>query len=187
MFLGHFAMGVGTKPFAPKLPVWVLLLAPQFMDLLFMPLVALGVEGYEPGPYGHDVLNALYTHSLVGAVVISLGAYAIGRYAWKTVRSGLILGGLCFSHWIIDLFVHQQDMPLLPGNLGGFPKLGLGLWDYEYVIFGLEVVMAVVGVGLYARWSMQARPSARWYIGPLIVTVLFGLMIMGDVPRLPPL
>ena len=49
MFIGHFALGVATKKIAPTLPIWILLLAPQFMDLMFMPLVALGIEGYELG------------------------------------------------------------------------------------------------------------------------------------------
>jgi hypothetical protein len=30
---------------ALTLPIWALVIAPQFMDLLFLPLVAVGVEG----------------------------------------------------------------------------------------------------------------------------------------------
>lgn len=185
MFLGHFAVGVATKPLAPTLPVWSLFLAPQFMDLLFMPLVALGIEGYVPGPYGHDTLTAHYTHSLVGALLISVVAYWIGTRLGKTTRSGLILGGLSFSHWIIDLFVHHQDMPLLPGNAGNFPLLGFGLWDYEYVIFGIEVLMAALACGAYFRWARHTRATSRWYVGPVVIAVLFAAMALGDIGRLP--
>lgn len=186
MFLGRFAMGVATKPFAPKLPMWALFLAPQLMDLLFLPLVALGVEGYEPGPYGHDVLNATYTHSLVGALVIALGAFALGRGIWRSTTNGAILAGLSFSHWVVDLFVHHHDMPLLPGNLGGFPMLGFGLWDFEYAVFSLEVLMALTSVVLYFRWARR-EAGPRWFIGPLVIGAIFSLMILGDIPRLPPL
>ncbi len=185
MFLGHFAIGVATKPLAPTLPLWVLFLAPQFMDLLFMPLVAVGVEGYVPGPYGHDTLTAHYTHSLVGALLLSAVAYGVGARVWKSAKSGMVLGGLCLSHWFIDLFVHHHDMPLLPGNAGDFPLLGFGLWDYEYAVFGTEVAMAIIAVGVYVRWARTARPSARWYIGPLVVAMLFALMMLGDIGRLP--
>lgn len=185
MFLGHFALGVATKPLTPKLPVWILFLAPQLMDLLFLPLVALGLEGYEPGPYGHDVLDATYTHSLVGAALIAAGAYAIGRYGFGSVHNGLVLAALSASHWVIDLFVHHQDMPLLPANAGGFPMLGFGLWDFELVVFGLEVAMAVAAVAFYFRWAHRERPSRWWFVGPLVVATLFGLMIAGDIPRLP--
>jgi hypothetical protein len=44
-FIGHFALGTMVKPLALTLPIWVLVIAPQFMDLLFLPLVAVGVEG----------------------------------------------------------------------------------------------------------------------------------------------
>lgn len=185
MFLGHFAMGVATKPAAPSIPVWMLFLAPQFMDVLFIPLVALGVEGYEPGPYGHDVLDATYTHSLVGALLIAGAAYWLGDRYWREARGGLVLGGLSFSHWIVDLFVHHQDMPLLPGNLGGFPMLGFGLWDHEYAVFGTEVALAVVGVGLYGWWAATTRPSPRWYVGPVVIAGLFVAQILADLPRLP--
>jgi hypothetical protein len=71
MFLGHFAIGAASKRFAPTVPIWALLLAPQALDLAFLPLVAFGVEGFEPGSYGQDQINALYSHSLVGALLIS--------------------------------------------------------------------------------------------------------------------
>jgi hypothetical protein len=44
-FIGHFALGTMVKPLALTLPIWALVIAPQFMDLLFLPLVAVGVEG----------------------------------------------------------------------------------------------------------------------------------------------
>ncbi|MEZ4712246.1 MAG: hypothetical protein R3A44_33970 [Caldilineaceae bacterium] len=185
MFLGHFAIGVATKPAAPKLPIWILFLAPQFMDLIFIPLVALGIEGFQQGSYGHDQINALYTHSLVGALIIAGIAYWIGNRFWPSDRGGIILGGLSFSHWVIDLFVHHQDMPLLPGNAGNFPMLGFGLWDYEYVIFGIEVLLAIVGVVLYYRWAQKERVSTRWYLGPAVIALLFVAQIFADIPRLP--
>lgn len=185
MFLGHFAMGVATKPAAPKMPVWILFTAPQFMDLLFIPMTLIGLEGFEQGSsYGHDKIDALYTHSLVGALLISALAYGLGRYFWKSHGNGLLLAGLSFSHWIVDLLVHHRDMPLLPGNLGDLPLLGLGLWNYEYLVFGVEVGLAIVAVALYFRWARQQR-TARWYLGPSIVAVLFAAMVMMDIPRLP--
>jgi hypothetical protein len=45
MFLGHLTMGVATKVAAPKVPIWALFLAPQALDLVFIPLVAIGLEG----------------------------------------------------------------------------------------------------------------------------------------------
>lgn len=187
MFIGHFAMGALVKPVAPKLPMWALVVAPQFMDLLFLPLVAAGVESYVSGPYGHSDINALYTHSLVGAALIAAVAYWIGTAVWKTRAAGAILAGLSFSHWIIDLFVHHGDMPWLPGNIGNFPLLGFGLWDFEYAVFGTEIVMAVAATVLYFRWAWSAKQSRFWFAGPVVLAAMFIALAVGDISTLPKL
>ncbi len=187
MFLGHFALGVATKKVAPAMPIWILFLAPQFMDLLFLPLVAVGIEGFEQGAYGHDKLNILYSHSLVGAALIACVAYWIGNTYWRDSRGGIVLASLSFSHWIIDLLVHHQDMPILPGNLGGLPMLGFGLWNFEYGVFVTEVVMAIVAAVFYIQWARKENKGSRWFIGPALVVSFFVLLIVADIPRLPAL
>lgn len=187
MFIGHFALGTMVKPLAPTIPVWALVVAPQFMDLLFLPLVAIGVEGYVSGPFGHSEIDALYTHSLLGAAVIAALAYWIGVTVWKTRAAGAILGGLSFSHWFIDLFVHHSDMPWLPGNLGGFPLLGFGLWDYEYAVFGVELILAITAIAIYFRWAQKEKPTRFWFAGPIILTALFAALAVGDIATLPAL
>jgi hypothetical protein len=186
MFIGHFAMGAMVKPLAPTLPIWALAVAPQFMDLLFLPLVAIGVEGYISGPFGHSEIDALYTHSLVGAALIAALVYWIGITIWKTRAAGLILAGLSFSHWIIDLLVHHKDMPWLPGNFGDFALLGFGLWDFEYAVFGTEVLMALVAVALYFGWAKTNKSSRLWLAGPTILTAMFVVLAVGDISTLPP-
>lgn len=187
MFIGHFALGAMVKPLASTLPMWALVAAPQFMDLLFLPLVAVGIEGYTLGPFGHSEIDALYTHSLIGAALIAGMAYWIGITVWKTHAAGVILGSLSFSHWIIDLFVHHNDMPWLPGNLGGFPLLGFGLWNFEYAVFGTELLMAIVAIALYFRWAKAENPSRFWVVGPIILTAMFMALAAGDIATLPPL
>ena len=185
MFIGHFALGTLVKPMAPALPIWALVAAPQFMDLLFLPLVAVGVEGYVSGPFGHSEIDALYTHSLVGAALIAAFAFWIGTYFWKTRTAGLILASLSFSHWIIDLFVHHNDMPWLPGNLGNFPLLGFGLWDYEYAVFGTELLLAITATALYFRWAQTNKPTKLWFIGPAILAAMFTTLAAADISTLP--
>lgn len=187
MFIGHFALGAMVKPLAPTVPMWALVAAPQLMDLLFLPLVATGVESYISGPFGHSHIEAFYTHSLIGALLIAALAYWIGVTFWKTRAAGVILSSLSFSHWTIDLFVHHNDMPWLPGNLGGFPLLGFGLWDFEYAVFGTELLMAIVGVGLYFRWAKAEKSTRFWYVGPIILTTMFAALAAGDIPTLPSL
>ena len=187
MFVGHFALGVATKKLAPTMPIWMLFLAPQFMDLMFVPLVALGIESFELGAYGHLTLNILYSHSLVGALVIAVVAYWIGNKFWKSSRGGIILAALSFSHWILDVLVHRPDMPILPGNLGDFPLLGFGLWDFEIGVLATEVAMAAFAVILYFRWARKEKQGARWFVGPAIIMLLFAVLIISEFRNLPTL
>ena len=183
MFLGHFAVAAATKPAAPKIPVWMLFVASQLLDLLFAPLMALGIEHITVASYGEATIQAYYTHSLVGALVISAGAYWLGQRFWKTNTGGWTLAALTFSHWLLDLIVHRQDMPLLPGNLGRLPLFGIGLWSYPWLSYGLELAVAIVGWLIYARWaSRNAQPTVRWYMGPAVVAILFLLFIVMDHP-----
>ncbi len=185
MFLGHFAIGVATKPAAPALPIWALFLAPQALDLVFLPLTAVGVEGSSHGDYGQSEIDAAYSHSIVGALAIAALVFVVARKVWKSDRSAWILSALALSHWVIDLLVHHRDLPILPGNVGGLPLFGFGLWDYPRAIFSIEVMLAVVGVGLYLNWARTQQDTRFRYLGPAVITVLFALMASSDFARLP--
>ncbi len=185
MIVGHFAVGVATKKLAPSMPIWILFLAPQFMDVLFVPLVAVGLESFEYGAYGHLTLNILYSHSLVGALATAAVAYWIGNRFWKSSRGGMVLASLSFSHWIFDVMVHRPDMPILPGNLGNFPLLGFGLWDFEFGALATEVAMAVIAVILYFHCAWKENQSARWFVGPAIITLFFAVLIISEVRNFP--
>ena len=186
MFLGHFALAAATKPAAPEVPVWALMAASQAMDIAFIPMMAVGLERITSAGYGTAEIHADYTHSIVGTLVIAGIVFAIAKAVWKTQRVAWILVFLSASHWLLDLFVHRPDMPILPGNVGNLPFLGMGLWNYPWVSLTIEVVMAVIGVGLYFRWARQRSQSdRRWYWGVAITAMLFVVIVLMDLPALP--
>lgn len=120
MFAGHLAVATIVKSKVPKLPLFVLLVSTQFLDLAFIPFYLAGLEWMEPigeGGYARMMIYAFYTHSFVGALILSLIAGVLaGSFFGK--RSGIIIGIVAFSHWILDLIVHRPDIPILPGNVG---------------------------------------------------------------------
>jgi hypothetical protein len=186
MFLGHFALAAASKPLAPEVPMGALMAASQAMDIAFIPMVALGLESITMAGYGQATINAYYTHSLVGALVIAAIVFLIGKAVWKSQRAAWTLALLSASHWPLDLIVHRQDMPILPGNAGNLPLLGLGLWNYPWVSLTIEIVMAVAGLIIYYRWARQnSQRNPRWYLGPLITAVFFVVIVVTDVPTIP--
>ena len=68
MYAGHFAAGLALKAKEPEAPTWGILLGVGFLDLIFGPLMLLGVErvsvtpGSSPG-FSLDYID--WSHSLV--------------------------------------------------------------------------------------------------------------------------
>jgi hypothetical protein len=154
MVTGHFGFAAAVKSRERETPLWALMLACQWLDVVFVPLFLLGVERISPVPgtnggYGQVIINADYTHSLIGALALSalFGLASANRWG---ARSGAVLAGVTFSHWIFDLVVHRRDMPILPGNLGQLSRVGFGLWKIPTASIAIE--LALVLLGAYSYW-----------------------------------
>src|SRR5215467_9756928 len=115
MVSGHFGLAAGVKSQVPPAPLWALMLATHWLDVVFVPLFLLGIETItpidpaNPNAYGGAVIPAEYTHSLVGALLLSV---VVGGLAW--LRWGRLVGStiglVAFSHWLLDLLVHYPDL-----------------------------------------------------------------------------
>lgn len=171
MFVGHYGVSFATRKVDASIPLWVLFLAVQWLDVIWAPLVLLGIEKVRIVP-GFTATNPLdlyympYTHSLVAALAwsaVAAGAYhVLGR---ATARASLFVGLAVFSHWILDLLMHRPDLPLYDNTA----KVGLGLWDYRDLAFGLEAALLFVGMAVFLR----AQPTRRTAI------VIFGVVMLG--------
>ena len=142
------------------------MLACQWLDVVFVPLLLLGVERLQPvpgakmGAYGGAIIFADYTHSLLGAGLLAgafgvLGALLYGR------RTGVVLGLVAVSHWLLDLPMHRADMPILPGNAGHLPRLGFGLWRSPAASAAVELALVIGGAILYWKAARRAAGSSH--------------------------
>lgn len=161
MFAGHFGVAAAAKARAPELPLWTLMLGTQAYDLVFLPLQIAGIESITGKGYGQAVITAFYSHSLLAAVLLAALLGWLGARRWGK-RGGLVLGGVVFSHWLIDLLVHRPDLPLLPGNAGALPLMGFSLWSYPAASLIVEALLLIGGALLYGRYVMrQAKHTGR--------------------------
>lgn len=165
MLAGHFGLAAAVKAREPQMPVWSLMLATQLLDVVFLVLYGLGLEGFRSATgggtgYGQLYIIADYSHSLVGALAISLVALIVASVAWGR-RSGLIIGFMVFSHWLLDLLVHRADMPILPGNAGNLPRLGLSLWAIPWLSAFVELCILLTGAYLYYHAAMRSAVRAE--------------------------
>ena len=165
MLAGHFGLGAMVKAREPQVPLWSLMLATSLLDVVFLGLYAAGVEGFSSATgggvgYGELLISAPYSHSLVGALAISLVALVVAAIAWGR-RNGLVIGFMVFSHWVLDLLVHRPDLPVMPGNAGNLPLLGLGLWMVPWLSAFVELCLVLAGAYLYYHAAMRSAVRAE--------------------------
>jgi membrane-bound metal-dependent hydrolase YbcI (DUF457 family) len=185
MIAGHFGFAAIVKSRERTAPLWALMLATVWLDIVFVPLLLMHIESVEPltqpPHYGGMIIHADYTHSIVGMILISalLGALFLPRWG---KRVAVVIGLVSASHWLLDLLVHRADMPILPANAGHLPLLGFGLWQRPTVAASLELLLVLAGAILYWRAarevSLASGASTRWASISAALIAAFGLLIL---------
>ena len=183
MIAGHIGVAVAAKSFDRKIPIWTLLIATFLVDILFLILWPFGVEKFESmvgtsGGYGNLAFQIDYSHSYIGATLLSFVVWIVTA-RWWGARGGFIIGALVFSHWVLDLIVHRPDMPLMLGNAGNLPYVGLGLWDAPVAAAILEALLVIGGVMIYWRSAPKDAPGGRAGASQRSATNAVLLMILG--------
>ncbi len=182
MYVGHYGPSLALKAMVKNASLGWLFIAAQLLDILFFPLVLLGVERLVIIPHytastSFELPYMPYSHSLAGALVWSALAYLAVRW-WqrgKSSRGGtavaLAIGAGVFSHWLCDLLVHTPDLPLWSN---GSPKVGLGLWNDVFTAFVVESAFLIVPAWLYMRGT-RAKDNVGRYGLPVFIAVLIGV------------
>jgi hypothetical protein len=174
MFVGHYAASLALKKLEKRASLGVLFLAVQFVDILFFPLVLLGVERLNIvenfTQSTHFELEYMpFTHSLLASILWAAAAYVLFRWVFVKKNSvALVVSLAVFSHWLLDLIVHTPDLPLWrDASL----KLGFGLWNSAIGTYALEAVLLLSALWLYMR-STSATTAVGKYGMPVFVIFL---------------
>jgi uncharacterized membrane protein HdeD (DUF308 family) len=173
MFIGHYGPSFAGKVWRPSIPLWVLFLAVQLVDVVWAILVLLGIEKVRivPGFTATNPLDLYYmpfTHSLPGAIFWSACAAVVYRVLAPAQRwaAAIVVGAAVFSHWILDLIVHRPDLALYDDSY----KIGFGLWNYPAIAFLLEIALLFGGIVLYLRATTPRDKVGR-----------YGMVVLGTV------
>lgn len=154
MFIGHFAPALVLHRARPSVPLWVLFLATQSVDVLWGVFILVGVEHARIVP-GFTESNALdlydmpYSHGLVATAVwtvVSASLWAAFRPQY--LREALFIGLAVSSHFLLDLVVHVPDLPL--AGIRG-PLFGFGLWRHREIALLVECAMFVAAAVFWRR------------------------------------
>jgi hypothetical protein len=189
MFIGHYGPAYAAKTVSKRLPLWVLFLAVQFLDIVWAILVMMGTEKLRV-IHGFTASNALdlyympYTHGLLSALCLSVIMGGLSEMAFRQRGRTFLIVALCvLSHWILDLIVHVPDLPLL----GNTMKVGFGLWQHRLVAIVVELAVLFVGLSIFTRFVRSFSTSARvwlWFLNGLMLIAYFA-SVFGPDPSSP--
>jgi hypothetical protein len=184
MFIGHYAVGLASKKFAPRASMAALIAAPILLDLLWPIFLLLGWEHVSIVPNKNPFLRLQFdsypiSHGLVAvigwATLFAAIYFGFTRYVAGTI---VIWIGVA-SHWLLDFIVHVPDLPL-----GAHSRvLGLGLWNHRWLTIAIELTLFAIAI-----WTYQRETRARDKIGlyAFLAFVLFLVLAYAGAAFGPP-
>ena len=186
MFIGHFGVALAAKKLAPRTSLGTLVMAAQFVDLLWPIFLLLGVERVivAPGTTAVtplDFISYPLSHSLladIGWASLFAGIYKMVK---QDTRGAVCLWFVVISHWLLDALSHQPDLPLYPGSS---IYIGLGLWNSRLWTILVESLIFIVGARLYARATHPRDRTGALAFRSFIALLFFVylLNILGPPP-----
>lgn len=184
MFIGHYAVGLAAKKFAPRSSLGALIAAPILLDLIWPIFVLQGWEHvsivpnvnpflrlqFDSFPISHGLLAVIGWATLFGSVYFGITRYLAGSVA---IWLGVV------SHWVLDFIVHRPDLQLYAHSR----MFGLGLWDHRWLTMAIEVALFAVAIWTYQR---QTRPQDKIGLWAFLAFVIFLLLAYAGAALGPP-
>src|SRR5579863_1044746 len=117
MFVGHYGPAFVANQLKDRIPLWVLFIAAQWLDVVWCVLVLFGINKVDLAG-GYEQMDPYYMpfdHALDAALLWSLGA-GCAYWLWRKSDGRLaavLVGATVFSHWILDFITHKPELALV--------------------------------------------------------------------------
>jgi membrane-bound metal-dependent hydrolase YbcI (DUF457 family) len=166
--INHAATGLIIKKIYPDVPMTMILVSVQLIEILWVILNFLGIEKTTTGIRVRSVSDVHleympFSHSVVSTAVLAAGAWILFALGFKAFDVGMAVAlGIC-SHLVLDLLSHARDIAIAPFLNGR--KFGLGLYEKKpAVAFVLETIY-----GIFCWWVYGGSTAL------LLIIVVFNL------------
>ena len=181
MLAGHFAVGYALKSVEKTVPLWVLLIAVQFVDIFAQIFIFMGLENMFIPENATKITDIVifnpYTHSLISVpfwCLLFVAIFALFRPV--NLRIAVVLVIAVASHWILDFVVHVPDLPL---SFSPEKTFGLGLWNYPLLSAALETVLLLAGIAICLK-VVELGGLINKLLFWLLCTLLLLLALFGS-------
>ena len=148
--INHAATALIVKKIYPDVPMAMILVSVQLIEIMWVILNFLGVEKTRTEKSVESVSDVHleympFSHSVVSTIVLGAGAWIVVALVFRAVDIGTAVAlGIC-SHLVLDLISHARDITLAPFLDTG--KFGLGLYEHPAAAFVFETIY-----GIFCWW-----------------------------------
>lgn len=161
--INHAATGLIIKKLYPDVPMTVILVSVQLIEILWVVLNFLDVERTTTENRVKSVSDVHleympFSHSVVSTAVLAAGAWILFALGFKALDVGIAVAlGIC-SHLVLDLISHARDIAIAP--FLDSRKFGLGLYEKKPVVaFVFETIY-----GVFCWWVYGGSTALFWII-----------------------
>lgn len=160
--INHAATGLIIKKIFPDVPMALILVSVQLIEILWVVLNFLGIEKTTTEDQVQSVSDVHlkympFSHSLASTVVLAAGAWIIFDLGFKAADIGIAVGLGIGSHLVLDLISHARDIVIAP--FLDSRKFGLGLYEKPAFAFVFETIY-----GIFCWWVYGGSTTLFWII-----------------------
>jgi hypothetical protein len=160
--INHAATGLIIKKIYPDVPITLILVSVQLIEILWVILNFLGIEKTTTENRVKSVSDVHleympFSHSVVSTVFLAACAWILFALGFKAVYVGIAVAlGIC-SHLVLDLISHARDIVIAP--FLDRRKFGLGLYEKPAVALLVETIY-----GIFCWWVYGGSTALFWII-----------------------
>jgi hypothetical protein len=161
--INHAATALLLKKNYPAVKMFWLLIAVQFIELLWVLFNYLGIEYFT---VENSVVHLGYlpwSHSILSTVLFALAAWALIDRGFKNRPLGIAVGLGILSHILLDLLMHEPDIRLFP--FASTPAFGLNIQNIPILAIFVET-----GWGVFCWWYFKG--NKRLFAAILILNLM---------------
>ena len=177
MIVGHYAAALVPYSRLEGRPLWLLLVAANVPEFLWLALALAGVESTNPASlldatFPNIDVHMTYSHNLIPGLIQGLIVFALVQLIWRDRPLALWCGGLTVVHVLADILVgfkHELLGPNSPHDTyGRAPVLAIAI----------ELVFALGCVYVYLTSEQRrGRPVTRGRSVALYAVFVVGILM----------
>ena len=157
--IAHIGAGFAAKKLIPDVSVIYLIIAAEFVEIVFFVFVSVGIESMpqpEKSPFSP------YSHGVFMGVVWSAFAILITYLISKNWKVSIIIGLLVLSHTILDIIASPKlafypTDTKMPVFFNDSLSVGLGLFKYKSIALISEFGFLIIGLLIYILTIIKNR------------------------------